>query len=165
MRVKAAFIILLWTIVAGAHAQDSSRPDPVVYLQSEQARILLKARLISDQLAKRQQEQLDQQEAHQRQPASSAPPTVGEPRLAVVEPEKEANRYLPSTKRDVPTIQELEKEVARLRTLAQEVDPRAQKDLLDRIRACCQSAAVDLARQEIIRIARSLGSDYTPSTH
>jgi uncharacterized protein (DUF3084 family) len=56
----------------------------------------------------------------------------------------------------------LDDEANKLARLAAAIDPQAQKDLLDRMRACCALGSLIGVRTEVIRIAREMGTDYTP---
>jgi hypothetical protein len=56
----------------------------------------------------------------------------------------------------------LDEEANRLAKLAAAIDPQAQKDLLDRMRACCASGSLIGVRAEVTKIARDVGADYTP---
>jgi hypothetical protein len=57
----------------------------------------------------------------------------------------------------------LDEESSRLALLAAAIDPQAQKDLVDRMRACCaMGSSLMGVRAEIIKIAREMGTDYVP---
>jgi hypothetical protein len=60
--------------------------------------------------------------------------------------------------------QRLDEEAIRLWKLASEIDPRSQNALIKRM-ACCKPAGtsdIDFLRAEIIKLARSLGTNYFP---
>ncbi|MET4789559.1 hypothetical protein ABIF64_001737 [Bradyrhizobium japonicum] len=160
MSVKAAFIVVLGTVIGTqALAEDRPRPpvsDPAIYLQSEIQKIRLEADRISREATRWRAESV--------RLASEETKTADEKtmRLAAVSREGDSQKQLLADRSRLESDR-LDGEAKKLLMLAQEVDPRAQKDLLDRIRKCCRLTAIDLLRQEIIRIAQSLGSDYSPS--
>ena len=179
MRLRLAFIFVLGTLITTHAAAKDRFSDPASYLQAEAKRILLEGDRIWGEADKMRSEstRLDREATVLREKASHLDAMW-----------EAANRISPEKYKDisgrdrsqvrmrsdadredrdagllVAEGKRLDEEAQRLWKLAQEVDPRAQKDLLDRIRACCRSIAIDLLRQEIIRIARSIGSEYSPS--
>ena len=57
----------------------------------------------------------------------------------------------------------LDEEATRLWKLAAAVDPQAQNDLLKRMQACCKASGIEFLRTEIIKLARSIGANYSPA--
>lgn len=179
MSFRSALIVGAGLLIATGAVAEDRFSDPTRYLQAEARKILLEGDRIWEEADSMRSEsaRLSREATELRKQASRLDATWEAANRAApdkyqdfsgrdrsqIRMRSDATREDSDGARLLVEGKRLDEEAQRLWKLAQEVDPRAQKDLLDRIRACCQSAALEHVRQEIIRIARSLGSDYSPS--
>ena len=180
--MRFAAILLLTLIVEVSHPVEAPAKDfATTYLEVEADRILAQGDRIKGEATRMRSEgaRLNREASSLREGASKldalwekANHTAPQKYVDFAGRAKSQQRMRSDAAREDNDAEELraeggrlDDEAVRLWKLAAEVNPRAQKDLLDRIRGCCKAdQGLEMLRAEIVSIRRSLGSNYVPAT-